>query len=366
MSAPIEITNLTKRYGALTVLENISLSVGAGEFVVFLGPSGCGKSTLLRMIAGLEAVDGGEIHLGGARIDALPPGQRGVAMVFQSYALYPHMTVAQNMRFGLENIGTDKAEIDQRVMAAAKVLEIDHLLDRKPAKLSGGQRQRVAIGRAITKEPKAFLFDEPLSNLDAALRGRTRLELAQLHRRLGATMIFVTHDQVEAMTLADRIVILNNRAIEQVGTPMEIYHRPVSKFVAGFVGSPAMSFLDISSVKASQTGTVVKVDTVGNIDASVSLPSAFDSKGASIGIRAEDAHVIHDGTSGLSLNVDVVERLGERTLVYGTLDNGAELVVEDDGRSPIQMGDIIQVSIDATSIHIFDADGRGYHHEEGA
>ncbi|ALI56257.1 ABC transporter ATP-binding protein [Celeribacter marinus] len=364
MSAPIEITNLTKRYGAVTVLSDISLSIDAGEFVVFLGPSGCGKSTLLRMIAGLEAVDGGEIHLGGARIDALPPGQRGVAMVFQSYALYPHMTVAQNMSFGLENIGTGKADIERRVTETAKVLEIDHLLDRKPAKLSGGQRQRVAIGRAITKEPKAFLFDEPLSNLDAALRGRTRLELAQLHRRLGATMIFVTHDQVEAMTLADRIVILNNQGIEQVGTPMDIYHRPVSKFVAGFVGSPAMSFLPIAAVTSSTGGTVVSVDAVGDIDTNVVVPEYFKPQGAEIGIRAEDAHVIRDGSNGLRLSVDVVERLGERTLIYGTLDNGSEIVVEDDGRSDVTTGTTICVSIDAASIHIFDADGQAYPHKE--
>ncbi len=237
--AGINIKSLTKHFGAVQVLNDIDLTIQRGEFVVFLGGSGCGKSTLLRMIAGLESITSGEIWIGGKRVDQLPPGERGVSMVFQSYALYPHMTVRDNMSFGLRNIKTPKAEIEKRIDAAAKILEMPHLLDRKPSELSGGQRQRVAIGRAIVREPEVFLFDEPLSNLDAGLRTRTRVELAQLHERLGATMVFVTHDQVEAMTLADRIVLLNNKKIEQVATPVEIYTRPATRYVAQFVGSRA-------------------------------------------------------------------------------------------------------------------------------
>jgi len=360
MSASIEIDNVTKRYGALTVLEDISLSIEAGEFVVFLGPSGCGKSTLLRMIAGLEDVTGGTISVAGQRVDTLPPGKRGVAMVFQSYALYPHMTVKQNMSFGLENIGMAKAEIENRVLAAAETLEIGHLLDRKPQKLSGGQRQRVAIGRAIVKEPKAFLFDEPLSNLDAALRGRTRLELAQLHHRLGSTMIFVTHDQVEAMTLADRIVIMNARKIEQIGTPMDVYQRPASKFVASFIGSPAMNFLPISSWERNGSGIAVNTAGLGSVQTDFNVPAGASAEGATLGVRAEDITVVGDGATGVPLTADVVERLGDRSLVYGVLDDGTKLVVEADGRSLIKAGDRVTVAADQHAFHLFGADGRAF------
>jgi len=366
MSAAIEIRNVTKRYGALTVLDDISLSVAAGEFVVFLGPSGCGKSTLLRMIAGLESIEAGTIEIGGRRIDQLPPGQRGVAMVFQSYALYPHMSVAQNMGFGLENIRLPKAEIDRRVTAAAETLEIAHLLDRKPAMLSGGQRQRVAIGRAIVKEPKAFLFDEPLSNLDAALRGRTRLELAELHQRLGATMIFVTHDQVEAMTLADRIVVLNDRRIEQVGTPMDIYHRPATRFVAGFVGAPAITILPVDAVRQEAGGATVEIAGVGRIPTGIPLPAGFAARGAALGIRAEDAHLADPDQMAVKFRAGVVERLGDRTLIYGQLANGAALTVADDGRSAIRPGDVLGIRLVPGALHLFDGDGRAFHHARGA
>nr|WP_321457807.1 sn-glycerol-3-phosphate ABC transporter ATP-binding protein UgpC [uncultured Cohaesibacter sp.] len=370
MSATIDINNVTKSYGALTVLDDISLSIEAGEFVVFLGPSGCGKSTLLRMIAGLESVDKGTISIGGERIDILPPGQRGVAMVFQTYALYPHMTVAQNMAFGLENIKVDKAEIEKRVQSAAETLEMAHLLDRKPAKLSGGQRQRVAIGRAIVKEPKAFLFDEPLSNLDAALRGRTRLELAQLHQRLGSTMIFVTHDQVEAMTLAHRIVVMHDKKIEQIGTPMEIYQRPATRFVAEFVGSPAMSMLPITSVTfnhaGEQSGAALEVEGAGSLPTDVKLPSNFKLDGATIGIRSEDTHVIETGQDGLELKVTVVERLGERTLLYGKLKSGHDMIVEDSGRSTVVAGETVKFGLDKTALHVFDGTGSAFHNEEEA
>ncbi|MDH4413537.1 MAG: sn-glycerol-3-phosphate ABC transporter ATP-binding protein UgpC [Rhizobium sp.] len=363
MSASIEIDNVTKRYGALTVIEDISLSIEAGEFVVFLGPSGCGKSTLLRMIAGLEDVTAGTISVAGRRVDTLPPGRRGVAMVFQSYALYPHMTVKQNMSFGLENIGMAKDEIERRVLAAAETLEIGHLLDRKPAKLSGGQRQRVAIGRAIVKEPKAFLFDEPLSNLDAALRGRTRLELAQLHHRLGSTMIFVTHDQVEAMTLADRIVIMNARQIEQIGTPMDVYQRPASKFVAGFIGSPAMNFLPVTGWEQAASGLVVTTAGLGRVETRFKVVAAENPVGATLGIRAEDITVRQQGEPGHILTAEVVERLGDRSLVYGVLHDGSKLVVEADGRSLIKAGDTLTVSADPNAFHLFGADGKAYHRE---
>ncbi|MDR7030728.1 ABC transporter ATP-binding protein [Rhizobium rosettiformans] len=363
MSASIEIDNVTKRYGALTVLDDISLSIEAGEFVVFLGPSGCGKSTLLRMIAGLEDVTSGTISVSGSRVDTLPPGQRGVAMVFQSYALYPHMTVKQNMSFGLENIGMPRDEIEKRVLAAAETLEIGHLLDRKPQKLSGGQRQRVAIGRAIVKEPKAFLFDEPLSNLDAALRGRTRLELAQLHHRLGSTMIFVTHDQIEAMTLADRIVIMNARKIEQIGTPMDVYQRPATRFVAGFIGSPPMNFLPVSGWSGTSKGLSVSTAGLGAVETGFKVPAGLNPEGATLGIRAEDITVLTDGTSGVPLTAEVVERLGDRSLVYGVLDDGSKLVVEADGRSLIKAGDRLMISADPHAFHLFGADGRAFGRE---
>ncbi|MBB4000503.1 ABC transporter ATP-binding protein [Aureimonas pseudogalii] len=361
MSASIEIANVTKRYAALTVLDDISLSIAAGEFVVFLGPSGCGKSTLLRMIAGLEDVSEGTIAVDGARVDDRPPGQRGVAMVFQSYALYPHMTVAENMSFGLQNVKVPREEIARRVRYAAETLEIAHLLDRKPAKLSGGQRQRVAIGRAIVKEPKAFLFDEPLSNLDAALRGRTRLELAQLHKRLRSTMIFVTHDQVEAMTLADRIVVMHDRRIEQVGTPMEIYHRPATRFVASFVGSPPMNVLAVDELVSDAKGTVARLAGIGPIATDIHLPEDFDVKGAVLGIRTENVRIAGKDEPGIALDIDIVERLGDRTLLYGNLSNGEKLTVETDGRNPVKGGDRVEVVFDPSAVHIFDASGLAYH-----
>src|ERR1700728_1873251 len=244
----LALRGVSKRFGSTVVLDDVSLEIGANEFLVVLGPSGCGKSTLLRVIAGLETIDAGEIEIDGARVDHLPPGKRGVAMVFQGYALYPHMTVRGNIAFGLKNIGTERTEIERRIDSVARMLEMEPLLQRLPAELSGGQRQRVAIGRAIVKDPKVFMFNEPLSNLDAALRSRTRQEIANLHRRIKRTMVFVTHDQTEAMTLAHRIVIMNQQRIEQVGTPLQVYSHPATRFVATFVGSPAMNILAVSRV----------------------------------------------------------------------------------------------------------------------
>ncbi len=349
----IVIRNVSKTYGQTPVLDDISLTIGDDEFVAFLGPSGCGKTTLLRIIAGLETLDAGEIHIGDRRVDGLAPGARGVALVFQNYALYPHMTVADNMAFGLRNAGVAKAEIDTRVADAARILELEPLLKRKPGELSGGQKQRVAIGRAIVKKPDLFLFDEPLSNLDAALRMRTRLELAQLRRRLKTSMILVTHDQVEAMTLADRIVVMKDRKVQQVGTPMEIYSRPANRFVASFVGSPPMNILPVT-VRGSQAtlsdGTVLPV-TVRD----------FPNDRADLGVRPEHVRVSHTDEKQVGATVDLVERLGDRTLVYGRLADGTAITAEDDGHSPVRIGDAVNLVLDTRRAHLFDTAGVGYH-----
>ncbi|WNO52353.1 ABC transporter ATP-binding protein [Stakelama saccharophila] len=361
----VTLAQVSKSYGSLRVVDRLSLEIAPGEFVVFLGPSGCGKSTLLRMIAGLETVDSGAIHIGDARVDHLPPGKRGVAMVFQHYALYPHMTVRENMAFGLRNAGVDKAEITRRAEAAAESLEISALLDRKPGQLSGGQRQRVAIARAIVKEPALFLLDEPLSNLDAALRNRTRLEIAQLHQRLGATMIFVTHDQVEAMTLADRIVILNGGGIEQVGTPMEIYLRPRTQFVATFVGSPRINLLPAAMDDAEAGHAIVRLGDGTRVVTKIAAESLDNADNMNLGIRPECVRPVPMERAVMQGKAAVVERLGERTLVHVTLSDGETLVAEDAGVSSIRVGDVVGVSLDTDAAHLFDAHGLG-HHPEGA
>jgi multiple sugar transport system ATP-binding protein len=356
--AEIVLSNVSKSYGAVSVIENVSLAIESGELVVFLGPSGSGKSTLLRMIAGLESIDVGTLTIGGRRCEALPPGQRGVAMVFQNYAIYPHMTVRDNMAFGLRNIGMARAEIATRVEDAARILEIQALLDRLPAQLSGGQRQRVAIGRAIVKEPQAFLFDEPLSNLDAALRVRTRVELAELHQRLRSTMIYVTHDQTEAMTLADRIVILNNRVIEQIGTPLEVYMRPASRFVAAFVGSPAMNFLEVQIARRGTDLTAV-LPSGSALPLSMELPKEgrYD-----LGIRPENLRVVADG-GDLTGEATIIERLGDRTLIHVRLADGRTLTAQDSGRSAITPGLKVALKIDRSEMHLFDDSGRAWHPE---
>jgi multiple sugar transport system ATP-binding protein len=358
--ADIRLTDVTKNFGAVRVLEQVSLTIESGEFIVFLGPSGCGKSTLLRMIAGLETVDSGEIHIGARRVDQLPPGKRGVAMVFQHYALYPHMTTYENMAFGLRNIALDGAEIDRRVRSAAQILETEALLDRKPGQLSGGQRQRVAIGRAIVKEPDLFLFDEPLSNLDAALRVRTRIELARLHQQVRSTMIFVTHDQVEAMTLASRIVVMNNRRIEQVGTPMEIYTRPATQFVAQFVGAPAMNFVGATVVGSNAKGTSVRLPDGTTLETAIALGTdRVADERLTLGIRAESVSVDPEGD--LRGQAEIVERLGDRTLIHTRLKDGSLIIAEDIGLSRIMAGDPVALTFDGTAAHLFDAGGRAYH-----
>jgi multiple sugar transport system ATP-binding protein len=353
----LKLKNVSKRFGPVEVIHDLSLEIGSGEFAVFLGPSGCGKSTLLRMVAGLEDASTGEIHLEGKRIDRLPPGERGVAMVFQHYALYPHMTVRQNMAFGLKNIGTPQAEITDKIDTAAELLEIGHLLDRKPAQMSGGQRQRVAIGRAIVKQPIAFLFDEPLSNLDAALRSRTRVELARLHQRVRSTMIFVTHDQVEAMTMATRIVVMNKGRIEQIGTPIEIYEAPATRFVAGFIGSPAMNFLAVAGLEQEGGRAVVRLRDGTAIATGIAAASLEGASNLTLGVRAE--HVVPG--AGMTAKIDVLERLGDRTLIYAALADGTPIVYDEPGNAHVQIGDVVELTVERDAVHLFDGAGRGYH-----
>ncbi|WIJ24063.1 ABC transporter ATP-binding protein [Devosia sp. RR2S18] len=357
--ADIVLNDVSKSYGQVSVLEHVSMHIQSGEFIVFLGPSGCGKSTLLRMIAGLEAINGGEIRIGDRRVDQLPPNQRGVAMVFQNYALYPHMTVRENMSFGLQNVGTSKTEVSRRVDEAARMLEIMPLLDRRPAQLSGGQRQRVAIGRAIVREPQAFLLDEPLSNLDAGLRVRTRVELAQLHQRIGTTMVFVTHDQTEAMTLASRIVVMNNRKVEQIGTPMEVYSRPASRFVAAFVGSPAMNFLPATVAEQGGGHAVV---AAGGARIATSIPVAGLPTGGelTLGIRPDALRVVPSGGT-LTGSAELVERLGDRTFVHVRLAGGDLVVAEDSGKSTLRTGQPVVLEVDPAATHLFDEGGAAYH-----
>lgn len=362
MAASIEIKNLTKAYDGSAVLSDINFQIKEREFIVFLGPSGCGKSTLLRMIAGLESLSEGEIWMDGKRLDTLAPGHRNISMVFQNYALYPHMSVEENMTFGLKNIGTEKSIIEQRLSEAARILEIEHLLKRKPSELSGGQRQRVAIGRAIVREPSAFLFDEPLSNLDAALRSRTRIELAQLHQRVNTTMIYVTHDQVEAMTLADRIVILNNQGIEQIGTPIEIYQRPASKFVAGFVGSPAMNFFDVDKVEQHNDKATIYIDHVAPIHSTISTATLPPSQRFEMGVRAEDIIITEDDEEAHAHGlVTFIERLGDRTLVYVSLENGKMLIAEASSKRHLVTNQKVGLNFDFDSVHLFDENDKAYH-----
>jgi multiple sugar transport system ATP-binding protein len=334
--ATIELVNVSKRFGAVETIRNVNLHLNDREFVVFVGPSGCGKSTLLRLIAGLEDVSGGEIRFDNQVVNELTPPERGIAMVFQSYALYPHMSVFENMMFGLKLAKTDRAEAERRVQESARILQLDQLLHRKPRELSGGQRQRVAIGRAITRNPKVFLFDEPLSNLDAALRVQMRIEIARLHQRLDASMIYVTHDQVEAMTLADRIVVLEAGEVRQVGTPIELYQHPANRFVAGFIGSPKMNFLPAALPKG------------------IAIPH----EAAEIGIRPEHLILGGGGDAVIEGRVLTVERLGAESWVY--LDLGLEdpLVVKHGGAVEARVDDLARAGLPLDACYIFDQAGR--------
>ena len=351
--ATLNLQSVYKRFGDIGVIHGVSFDVADGEFVVFVGPSGCGKSTLLRMICGLESVSEGEVQIDGVVVNDVPAARRGLALVFQSYALYPHMTVYQNMAFGLENLGTPRTEIQMRVAEAARMLQLEPFLQRKPTALSGGQRQRVAIGRAIVREPKVFLFDEPLSNLDAELRVGMRAELAQLHRRLKTTMIYVTHDQVEAMTMADKIVVLRAGRVEQVGPPLELYNNPANQFVAGFIGSPRMNFLAGRVTSAGSDGAVIEVPNVGAIRTLASVPGAV-GKEMTIGIRPE--HVLQGNGSENRVTGSVVnvEQLGGLSYVHMT---DPAMTVQLHGQTRVALGDRTEVSLPVEAIHVFDADG---------
>jgi multiple sugar transport system ATP-binding protein len=350
--AQVRIERLRKSFGPVEVLKDIDLEVEDGSFVVLVGPSGCGKSTLLRSIAGLEPVTSGSISIGGRQVNDLPPAKREIAMVFQSYALYPHMDVAANMGFGLKFAGTPKAEIARRVNEAARILQLEPLLKRRPRELSGGQRQRVAIGRAIVRKPQVFLFDEPLSNLDAGLRINTRVEIAKLHKLLGATMIYVTHDQVEAMTLADKIVVMNNGRVEQQGKPLELYYRPANLFVAGFIGSPAMNFL--AGTARGRSG--IDLGPAGVLAAEIPR-SIADGEKLTLGIRPEHLKVQAGEGAGLSATVDLVERLGELGFAHLRLPNGQLVIAEIRGETGLRPGGRASLTPEASHIHLFDASG---------
>jgi len=355
--ANLKLSGVRKSFGAVDILHGIDLDIRSGEFIVFVGPSGCGKSTLLRVIAGLEEITGGTLSLDGQVVNDQSPKQRGIAMVFQSYALYPHMTVYDNMAFGLTlEKGTAKGEIDRRVRHAASILQLEPYLERLPKALSGGQRQRVAIGRAITRDPKIFLFDEPLSNLDAALRVQTRIEIARLHERMhGTTMIYVTHDQVEAMTLADRIVVLNRGRVEQIGRPLDLYADPDNLFVARFIGSPAMNILP-----AKAEGGRLRLSG-GNLVAQPVAGAAL-APGAMVhlGVRPEDLNLVGEGLQALvSGDVTLVEPLGEVTLVYVDLGDGSEpLVAKLPGAVHLERGARIHLAASAGTLRLFDEGGR--------
>jgi lactose/L-arabinose transport system ATP-binding protein len=343
----VTLQQVIKRYGDVQVIHGVDLTIEDGEFCVFVGPSGCGKSTLLRMIAGLEETSDGQIQIGTREVTHMDPAERGVAMVFQTYALYPHMTVEENMGFGLKMTGHPKAEVDQKVAEASRILKLDDYLKRKPAALSGGQRQRVAIGRAIVRGPEVFLFDEPLSNLDAELRVDMRVEIARLHNDLGNTMIYVTHDQVEAMTLADKIVVLRAGVIEQVGAPMELYRNPDNRFVAGFIGSPSMNFLSGEVVDGG-----VKVPGLG--DAVIATQVALPARGQDVivGLRPQDAALVAEPSP---LKVDITEQLGGVAYEYLSTPTGEALVIESKGDDAVAKGTDVTVSFDPARVMFFDA-----------
>ena len=345
--ARLELRDVFKRYGPVEVLRDVNLTIADGELIVLVGPSGCGKSTLLRMVAGLEPISGGEFLIDGVRMNDVRPRDRDIAMVFQSYALYPHMDVARNMGFSMEIRGAPGEERKSRVAAAAETLGLGTLTARLPRALSGGQRQRVAMGRAIVRDPRAFLFDEPLSNLDAALRVEMRLEIARMHQRLAATMVYVTHDQVEAMTLADRIVVLHDGNVQQVGTPLELYETPANKFVAGFIGSPRMNFLSIEAVAALSEAAK---------PTSAQLPPGTTAK-CDMGIRPEHLDIVPTGDAQLVANTDVVERFGSDTNIYANVPTLGNLLVRHHGNLDVRSGDKIGLRLQSDHLHFFDENG---------
>ncbi len=353
--ASLTLRGIVRDYGALRVIHGVDLDIADGEFLVFVGPSGCGKSTLLRIIAGLDRPSGGQVMIDTTDVTERSAAERGLAMVFQSYALYPHMTVRQNLSFGLENQRMARAEIDRRIAEAGRMLQIAHLFDRRPGQLSGGQRQRVAIGRAVTREPGIILFDEPLSNLDAELRVQMRVELSELHKRLRSTMIYVTHDQTEAMTMADRIVVLRAGRIEQAGTPLQLYNTPANRFVAGFIGSPRMNFLTGRIASADAAGVVVAVPGLPDI----SLPGIAGAAGqeAVVGLRPE--HIGFVDAGGLPGTVTMVEHMGGESYVYVTLANGERLVARRPGQTRVVSGEAVQAAVLDQAAHLFHAGEAG-------
>ena len=355
--ANLKIKNLQKGFEGFSIIKGIDLEVNDREFVVFVGPSGCGKSTLLRLIAGLEEVTGGSIELDGRDITEVSPAKRDLAMVFQTYALYPHMSVRKNMSFALDLAGVPKAVVEKKVNEAARILELAPLLERKPKHLSGGQRQRVAIGRAIVRNPKIFLFDEPLSNLDAALRVQMRLELARLHKELQATMIYVTHDQVEAMTLADKVVVLNAGKVEQIGSPLELYHHPANLFVAGFLGTPKMGFLKGKISRVDALGCEVELDAGTRIQLPLSGASLSIGSPVTLGVRPEHLNLAKPGDCTLTVIADVGERLGSDTFCHVITACGEPLTLRIRGDMASQYGEQLQLHLDSQHCHLFDAQG---------
>ncbi|MQB19551.1 sn-glycerol-3-phosphate ABC transporter ATP-binding protein UgpC [Agrobacterium tumefaciens] len=355
--AGLSLKNVVKRYGSLEVIHGANLEIQDGEFVVFVGPSGCGKSTLLRMIAGLEDISDGKIEIGGKVVNDAEPADRGIAMVFQSYALYPHMAVEENLSFGLRMNGNPKADTEARVQRAAEILQINELMQRRPKQLSGGQRQRVAIGRAIVREPQVFLFDEPLSNLDAELRVQMRVEISKLHKQLGTTMIYVTHDQTEAMTLADKIVVLRGGKIEQVGAPLDLYDDPENRFVAGFVGSPKMNFLPGKVAHETAEGVTITLDHAPTF--SLTLPvAARPGIGAPITLGIRPEHFEDAGKAAdLTVAVDVAEHLGNTSYVYAHLAEELPLIIERPESRHVGKLDRLMISVPANKAFLFDSDG---------
>ncbi|MCR8725588.1 ABC transporter ATP-binding protein [Frigidibacter sp. ROC022] len=359
--ADLQLKKVVKRFGAAEVIHGIDLEIADGEFVVFVGPSGCGKSTLLRMIAGLEEISDGEILIDGEVMNNVSAAKRGLSMVFQSYALYPHMSVRKNLAFGLETMKVPKAQINELVSNAAEILQINELLDRKPGQLSGGQRQRVAIGRAIVREPRIFLFDEPLSNLDAELRMQMRVEINRLHRRLGATMIFVTHDQVEAMTLADRMVVLRKGVVEQVGSPLDLYNHPANMFVAGFIGSPRMNFLKGRVGEVDGRQATLELDVGRKVQTTFAEPPR-PGQPITLGVRPEDLIAAAPDEALLSGEAQITEQLGGETYVYISLSDGSMITVEIKGQAGVKAGERLDLAIADGKFHVFGEDEAVIHH----
>jgi multiple sugar transport system ATP-binding protein len=354
--ATVELRNVRKKFASHEVIHGIDLLIQDREFIAFVGPSGCGKSTLLRMIAGLEEVTEGEVLIDGSPAQDVPPAKRGLAMVFRSYALYPHMTVAENMSFSLRLSGAPKAEREQKVRAVARILEMEPLLERKPSQLSGGQLQRVAIGRAMVRQPKAFLLDEPLSNLDAALQGQMRLELVRLHRELGTTMIYVTHDQLEAMTMADQVVVLNEGSVEQLGSPLELYQHPATFFVAGFIGAPKMNFLDVKVKTVSEQSLTLVLASGASVVVPRPLQELNGDEKIRLGVRAE--HLALEQEGELRGEIEALEHLGPRAYIHARLADGTRLVAQTDGDTQAHPGDRVAFRVRSQATHLFNASGK--------